>query len=354
MEVLEDTRTGNPRVIVQLAHFSVKEYLVSSRIQKGRAKHYSIQEVDANAIIAEDCLAYLLQFDEPDSVTTNSVLEFPLAYYAAIYWTKHARVVETHSTLAPPLSLELLLTKRHGLLNWMRLRDLKDSWEGSDMTKELYNICPLYHASRFPKTRGFDDICPPLYYASFAGLIRSVKSILDTGADIDAQGGHVEKAPGHVGNALQAASLKGHVQVAQMLLDHGANINAQGGFFGNALQTASLHSHVQKVQLLLDRGADINARGGYYGGALQAASIDGRIQVVQMLLDRGADVNAQGGTVYSNALQGAIFTARAQTVQILLDRGADVNTLGEWDRDRLCAGLREGRYYLRGADVQHS
>ena len=125
-EVLEDTGTGNPRVIVQLAHFSVKEYLVSSRIQKGRAKHYSIQEVDANVIIAEDCLAYLLQFDEPGSLTTKSVLEFPLANYAAIYWTKHAQVVERYSTLAPVLSMELLLTKRHGLLNWMRLHDLKD------------------------------------------------------------------------------------------------------------------------------------------------------------------------------------------------------------------------------------
>ena len=41
-EALKDTGTGNPRVIVQLAHFSVKEYLILLRIQKGRVKYYSI------------------------------------------------------------------------------------------------------------------------------------------------------------------------------------------------------------------------------------------------------------------------------------------------------------------------
>ena len=73
---------------------------------------------------------------------------------------------------------------------------------------------------------------------------------------------------------------------------------------------------------------------------------------MQILLYKGADVNAQGGD-YSNALQAAIVTAHAQMVQILLDRGADINTLSEWHRDKLYAGLREGRYYLPGADVQN-
>ncbi len=165
-EALEDSDTGN--TIIQLAHFSVKEYLISPRIQKGRVKHYSIQEVDANALIAESCLAYLLQFDEPGSLTTQSVLEFPLADYAAKYWTKHAQVAERDSTLAPLLSIELLLTKGHSLLNWTRLYDPENPWQDSDLT------------------RGFDDVYPPLYYASFTGLIRSVKSILDRGADINA------------------------------------------------------------------------------------------------------------------------------------------------------------------------
>ena len=124
-EALEDTHKGNPRVIIRLAHFSVKEYLISPSIRNGRVKDYSIQEVDTNALIAESSLVYLLLFDKPGSLTTQSVLEFPLADYAAQYWTKYAQVAESGSTLAPLLSIELLLTKGHGLLNWVRLYNLE-------------------------------------------------------------------------------------------------------------------------------------------------------------------------------------------------------------------------------------
>jgi len=122
-EILEDAHEGNTRAIVRLAHFSVKEYLISLSIRNERAKDYSIQKIDTNALITESCLAYLLHFDEPDSLTTRSVLEFPLANYAAEYWTRHAQVAERGSTLTHLLSTELLLTKEHGLLNWIRLHN---------------------------------------------------------------------------------------------------------------------------------------------------------------------------------------------------------------------------------------
>ncbi len=62
--------------------------------------------------------------------------------------------------------------------------------------------------------RTLNDIRPSLYYASFAELIRSVKSILDKGADVNAQGGYY-------GNALKAASKGDYDQVVQMLLAKG-------------------------------------------------------------------------------------------------------------------------------------
>ena len=45
---------------IRLAHFSVKEYLVSDRIQHGPAFAYSLKEEVSNQSIAADCLAYLL------------------------------------------------------------------------------------------------------------------------------------------------------------------------------------------------------------------------------------------------------------------------------------------------------
>ncbi|PVH90087.1 hypothetical protein DM02DRAFT_548438, partial [Periconia macrospinosa] len=64
--------------------------------------------------------------------------------------------------------------------------------------------------------------------------------------------------------------------------------NAQGGFYGNALQAASRRGHEQIVRRLLDKGADINAQGGFYGNALQAASSGGQEQIMMLLQDNGA------------------------------------------------------------------
>ncbi|KAF2718081.1 hypothetical protein K431DRAFT_231595, partial [Polychaeton citri CBS 116435] len=51
---------------------------------------------------------------------------------------------------------------------------------------------------------------------------------------------------GEYGNALQAASLRGHTETVQLLLDSGANFNVQGG-------------HTETVQLLLKNGTDVDS-----------------------------------------------------------------------------------------------
>ncbi|KAL9576873.1 MAG: hypothetical protein Q9203_007651 [Teloschistes exilis] len=227
------------QTIVRLAQFSVKEYLVSERILKGDARRYNIQEINANISIYNDCLAYLLEFKEFNCSSFGSPVEIPLAEYAAEYWTKHAQIAERYTGFNPNLTRELL-TKKDGLLNWIRLYDPDKPWKGANP-----------------------------------------KMLLDKGADVNVPGGPYS-------NALQAASFRGHDQVVQMLLDKGADVNAPGGYYGNALQAASLQGHDQVVQMLLDKGADVNAQGEEYGNALQAASFRGHDQVVQMLLDKGA------------------------------------------------------------------
>jgi ankyrin repeat protein len=73
-----------------------------------------------------------------------------------------------------------------------------------------------------------------------------------------------------------------------MLLSAGADVNAQGGYRGNALYAASFRGHEKVVQALLCAGADVNA-GGWYGNALQATSEGGHEKVVQMLVDAKAE-----------------------------------------------------------------
>ena len=67
---------GETRVELQLAHFSVKEYLLSNRLENDTAQGF--QDCYAGAAIAKVCLAYLLQF-ERRLLPRDIIQDFPFA-----------------------------------------------------------------------------------------------------------------------------------------------------------------------------------------------------------------------------------------------------------------------------------
>lgn len=286
---------------LRLAHFSVKEYLISDRIRTGPASRYAIEQC-AEEHIAQTCLIYLLYFNGPTTLTLDNVGKFRLARYAAQYWTQHARAAQKGTDRVNELSLELFQLKSNAYISWNRLFDLDRPWRGLDMTKSLKNVAS------------------PLYYAALAGLVEPVRLLLEKGADVDSPGGVC-------GNALQAASYIGHEEIVRLLLKKGANVNSQGGDYGSALQAASRRGHEAVIKLLLEEGANINFQGGRYSNALQAALSRGQEAIVKLLLEEGADVNSQGGS-YGNALQAASYRGQEAVVELLLKEGADVNSQG--------------------------
>jgi hypothetical protein len=195
---------------LRLAHFSVKEYLVSERIVTGRAGLFSVTPKCANVFIARTCLVYLLQFTSMERCFHT---DFPLARYAATYWMSHASA---------------------------RLKDLlpliKDLFQPNNPYFNWTVIFVAEHgflwSSNMPYWEPIFIACSPLYYASLDGAKDMTVLLLDRGASINAQGEHY-------GNALQAASAHGHLEISQLLLYRGVDVNAQGGEYGNALQAAS-------------------------------------------------------------------------------------------------------------------
>jgi hypothetical protein len=170
-----------------------KEYLTSGRLDDDIAQKF--EEAVAKASIAKVCLAHLLYLDF--NLPTKELEEaFPLAQYCARYWITFAAVTESKDEILQGFIREFFCYHRSS-----------------------YRNCYSLYRPDQPAKRG-EEPASALYYASFGGLINTVKYLLSQGADVNAQGGEY-------GNALQAAPDRGHEKVVGLLLDEGADVNAQ-------------------------------------------------------------------------------------------------------------------------------
>ena len=339
-------RLSATSIIVKLAHFSVKEYLISNRIAAGAAAFFGISARISHSVIVQTCIAYLFHFNNIDSITGDHLRSYPLSLYAAQHWADHYRSMD-YTTSSVPQGLVVDLfgpASSYVLINWLRLYN-------SDHPLDTFNpgesIIRLAH---------------PLYYASLLGIKPVVEYFLEHGIDPDTPGGRL-------GSPLQAASLRGHEQIVHLLLDHNADARIQAGEFGTALCAATLHNHIQIVEVLLDHDAPINAHSRDKWGftALHFAALSGHTTIVQLLLQHGADVDAvddDGHTAFYYAAQNgrdilceAASAGHAEIVERLLDCGADPNARSTDGDGALfeasCAGHTEIVKLLlrRGADA---
>ena len=179
-------------------------------------------------------LAYLMQFEKTDSLTQENITKFPLAVYAAKFWTHHAEATRP--------GREDLHTAIMGLLR--------------PQSAEYLNCIRIYNPDFFwRRSLGDFDIvpAPPLYYASLGGMEKIAQMLIQYHANVNAEGGEY-------GTALQAASAGGHEAIVRLLVENHANINAEGGKYGNALYAASARGHEAIVQLL-ENHANVHAEG---------------------------------------------------------------------------------------------
>ncbi|KAI9838025.1 MAG: hypothetical protein M1819_006179 [Sarea resinae] len=369
-----ETQRGNGYKELRLAHFSVKEYLVSDRIRIGPIRSYSLQEPLSQSRIAKACIAYLIQIEDANRSSDDSARhmykEYPLSDYAIYYWAEHAQKGEQSRA---DRALDLLAAEYCQSLGagkprwWECYARWEDRYHHRDWEMAPYQSGrpePLYY-SAFVNLHGATTVLlennfdvnaenhgrgTALQVASRKGYGAMVRLLLNKGADVNIcagdhgyaivaavmskdeaivqllieSGADINVPVKYYGHLLQLAACRTSEGIVRMLLDEGADPNAQGGHFGNALQAAADKSDDAVVRLLIHRGAAVNAQGGYYGNALQAAAVKERAgsKVVQLLLDCGANVNAQGGD-FDCALQGAIYAGNTSGASLLLDNGAN-------------------------------
>ncbi|KAI0284126.1 ankyrin repeat-containing domain protein [Russula brevipes] len=170
--------------------------------------------------------------------------------------------------------------------------------------------------------RPFLPIATPLYYAVSCGFTELARGfIVDRGDDVNA-------GCGRYGTPLHAASYKGDLTTASLLLQYGADVNSSIG--GQVpLRRAYNGGHVGVMCLLLDYGADGDMRdGNRLGTVLHHASYDGQLEMVRLLLQAGADVNGKG-FADQTPLHLAVIKGQTKVAQLLIQHGADANAKSE-------------------------
>ena len=284
--------------IVQFSHFTVKEYLTSSRLANSKlVPHYHIPLLSAHTFLARACLCILLQLD--DTLDQTRIEDFPLARYAAEYWIDHAHFESVSSFIQDEMNYLFDKDKPH-FACWVWLHDID----------KLLRVTP---SGSPPQPDGL-----PLYYAALCGFRDTIERLIGTSPeDVNARGGWHE-------TPLHAALAKCHLEVVEFLLEHGADMNARDKGGATPLHLASRAQDAKIMRVLLDRGADPNSVTDENKTPLLIASEDGDLVAARILLEHGADMNLRD-EYHWGPLEGASAFGHCDIVQLLFDHGANAD-----------------------------
>ena len=319
--------------VIQFSHFSVKEFLVSTRFAKKRdtiSQRYHVSMAAAHTLVTKSCLGILLHLDK--NITRDSLTNFPLAKYAAMHWVRHARFEGVSQRAEDGIKRLFDPSKPHlAIWSWITQPDPGYFMASPRLT---------------PSSLG-----NPLHYAAACGLHAVVKSLaIEHSQHVNALC-HSRRA-----TPLHLASGEGHLEVARVLIEHGADVIALDGRGATPLHYASHNGHVEVARFLINHGADVTVRSGdgstpLYDGlssdhCLFAWSLIGdsggvstqdregwpryfassneRVELAQLLVEHGADVTGQSGGCGWTPLHFVSFKGVTQLVQFLVEHGADV------------------------------
>lgn len=319
---------------VQLAHFSVKEYLASPG-EKGPFKS-NLHESRAHESITRVLLAYLSCFEDWKkwSIDEDAMMwDFPLASYGARYWIEHATRVEKNRATRESILEFFKHEEAYLICTSLIFNPERNSW--------------LYYEDESPGS-GF----LPLYLASMIGWKHTVEDLLSQ----DPQSINGESSRGSYGSVLQVACVHHQMDIVRLLLEKGANVNQAFRLLFDyekmtALLRALIKGHNDLAKLLLEYDADPNIPGNcplddvfpeytkeyipmrrhIDTYPLILASLRNSEDLTRILLNRGALPNKTDG-LRNSALHYACWRTSYTITNVLLSHGADIygsNRYGE-------------------------
>ena len=344
---------GNSR-IVQFSHFSVKEFLTSSRIATSSqdVSHHQIDSASAHITMAQACLGVLLRLDS--SIDNANIKNLPLAEYAAQHWTDHAEI--DGMLLQVQDGVDRFLDADYpNFVAWHQLtRSDRFRKTVTHLTPLEVEVAPLRHISelgflglvRYLIFKRPQDVhagtClydTPLHAPLHEGHVQACRLLSQDSGDVD-----VRDFQGRT--TLHLAASGGQLQVLRMLIEHGADINARNNadetpLYGTLeyINYKATDRYFDAMQVLLEHGADVDAQNNAQWTPLHRASYYGSIRATRVLLEHNANVqlrNIKGRTALHYAWQPDV-------VQLLLDQGVDANIQDDDGSTTLHAASSEGK-----------
>jgi len=323
---------------VQFSHFSVKEFLTSPRLATSNrdVSYYHIDLEPAHTIMAQACLSVLLRSDvrvDQDDISNNS----PLAKYAAEHWATHAQFKNVSSYLRQPMECLFDMDMPY-FASWLKLHDIDTrppfGSPFSHISLGKSPAGPIYCAALC----GFRDLAEHLivknpqgvkssggYYvtpcvAALAGRHFQLAHLLHcNGSSVNIRGSLYGNSP------LHSASGDGDLKIIRTLLEYGADINAQNDDGATPLRWATTSGNPESVCVLLEQGADPNISMDDGTTPLHRAVEMGSTPIVHLLLEHDADVevvNKKGKTALRYAREGGYD----EIVTLLLAHAVDLSS----------------------------
>ena len=214
----------------------------------------------------------------------------------------------------------------------------------------------------------------PLLWASPAASSLSIKTLIDLGADVNAQtsqesnicfcgrtalfsaihGNNVnvvkmllsDKADANIadfrGNTvLHSSTSKGFFNISQLLIDSGCKVKGRNKMGETPLHSSVRGKNLAGVKLLLSNNADVNIQDNLGNTPLHISTREGLCDVSQLLVDSGCKINVRndyGKTPLHSSVRGK----NVASVKLLLKNNAEVNIQDNQGNIPLHISTREG------------
>lgn len=212
---------------VQLAHFSVQEFLI---VSEDTDQHHFCQftAADGHTHLAEKTADILL--GQTDVLTQATAKDRTAFLYAAKHWNTHLTAAGGMDALKPELQEKIsrLFTEPNVYLNWVRAADSDDRNLDNEWSKML------------------EECQPPIHRASSMGLGRVVENLLEQGADPFQKFPPTRTSKYSYVSSYVMAAIKGQLDVLQVLLDKRSPLE---GKLVEAILAQLNHEKAGKVKL---------------------------------------------------------------------------------------------------------